>query len=235
MSTLLLRLVGPMQAWGVQSHFTIRGTGLEPSKSGVVGLLCAAMGTDRDDAGRMLPIAALRMGVRADREGLVKCDYHTAGKGGYLKANGDIEGKLLIVSHRYYLADAAFLVGMEGDNTLLAQLQHALRHPVWPLFLGRKAFVPGEPVALKDDEALHPGDDLEKALRAHPRLRPKRDKWEADNVRVVIEDERGEATRPDQPLSFSKGARKFGLRRVRVDLWDMPVQEAKHVPEPIDA
>ena len=43
MSVLLLRLAGPMQAWGTQSRFTVRDTGLEPSKSGVIGLLCAAL------------------------------------------------------------------------------------------------------------------------------------------------------------------------------------------------
>ncbi len=44
MSTLLLRLAGPMQSWGTQSRFTERDTGREPSKSGVVGLLAAAVG-----------------------------------------------------------------------------------------------------------------------------------------------------------------------------------------------
>jgi len=43
MPTLLLRLAGPMQSWGLSSRFTIRDTSLEPSKSGVLGLLCAAL------------------------------------------------------------------------------------------------------------------------------------------------------------------------------------------------
>ncbi len=231
MSTLLLRLVGPMQAWGVQSHFTIRDTGLEPSKSGVVGLVCAAMGIDRADDQGLRPVAALRMGVRVDREGLVRRDYHTAQN--VLKAGGGL--KETEVSIRYYLADAAFLVGMEGDGELLAQVQRALRYPVWPLFLGRKAFVPSEPVALRDEEALRLADELEKALRAYPRLREKRDQWEAESMRLVIEDENGEVTRPDQPLSFAKGARRFGWRRVRVELLNLPMQEAKNVPERTDA
>jgi CRISPR-associated Cas5-like protein len=36
-----------MQSWGTQSRFTVRDTGLEPSKSGIVGLLCAALGRPR--------------------------------------------------------------------------------------------------------------------------------------------------------------------------------------------
>jgi len=77
MTTLLLRLAGPMQSWGTQSRFDHRDTGLEPSKSGVVGLLCAALGRPRAADGSDL--AALRMGVRVDREGVLKVDYQTAG------------------------------------------------------------------------------------------------------------------------------------------------------------
>src|SRR3989304_5384110 len=121
--TLLLRLVAPMQSWGVQSDFTHRDTGLEPSKSGVIGLWGAALGKpgdedhpDNRDKPSLVQLAQLRMGVRMDREGLLKRDYHTAGKGGYLKASGNIEKKDLIVSERFYLADAAFLVGLESDD-----------------------------------------------------------------------------------------------------------------------
>ena len=49
MAVLLLRLAGQMQSWGTQSRFSNRDTDLEPSKSGVIGLLCAAMGIPRDD------------------------------------------------------------------------------------------------------------------------------------------------------------------------------------------
>src|SRR5947209_1111485 len=113
MSTLLLRLAGPLQSWGTQSRFSIRDAGLEPSKSGVIGLLCAALGRARDAP--LDDLALLRMGVRVDREGKVLVDYQTAGgvhrRGetyGVSKANqGNPE---TVTSHRYYLADADFLV-----------------------------------------------------------------------------------------------------------------------------
>ena len=44
MSVLLLRLAAPMQSWGTTSRFIHRDTGLEPSKSGIIGLLCAGPG-----------------------------------------------------------------------------------------------------------------------------------------------------------------------------------------------
>ena len=44
MATLLLRLAAPLQAWGSDSKFETRKTDREPTKSGVVGLLAAALG-----------------------------------------------------------------------------------------------------------------------------------------------------------------------------------------------
>src|SRR5438874_2169794 len=84
MSILLLQLAAPMQSWGTQSRFSVRDTGLEPSKSGVIGLLCAALGKPRaeqasDGFPTLAELAALRMGVRVNREGVPKVDYHTAG------------------------------------------------------------------------------------------------------------------------------------------------------------
>lgn len=212
MPTLLLCLAGPMQSWGVQSNFTVRDTGLEPSKSGVVGLLCAALGRRRD--AEIGGLATLRMGVRVDREGQMASDYHTAQN--ILKASGGI--KDTEVSRRYYLADARFLVGLTGDDLdLLTQLHNALRNPHWPLYLGRKAFVPGEPVWLQD------GLCLEKSLRAALRDYPWRGRLRSDDrpprLRLVLEDHAGSEVHPDQPVSFAE--RRFVPRRVSTDWMTM--------------
>ena len=50
MATLLLRLAAPLQAWGADSKFETRKTGREPTKSGVIGLLAAALGLRRDES-----------------------------------------------------------------------------------------------------------------------------------------------------------------------------------------
>ena len=117
MPTLLLRLVGPMQSWGITSRFDQRDTGREPSKSGVTGLLAAAMGIDRENWTDLEPLARLSMGVRHDRAGVPKRDYHTAGCAAtdtIKKADGT-DSKDGVVSQRFYLADAAFLVGLACD------------------------------------------------------------------------------------------------------------------------
>ncbi|MGX1811831.1 type I-E CRISPR-associated protein Cas5/CasD [Nocardia sp. NPDC055321] len=88
-STLLIRLAGPLQAWGRLSKFQHRDTDPDrPTKSGVIGLLAAADGHERDESGRdysdALPLerlAGLRFGVRADRPGVLISDYHTVGGG----------------------------------------------------------------------------------------------------------------------------------------------------------
>lgn len=213
MNTLLLRLSAPMQSWGTQSRFTVRDTGLEPSKSGVLGLLCAALGIDREDDDGLQPLTSLRVGIRADREGLLQVDYHTAKD--VRMANGKIKDTEL--SNRYYLANAVFLVGLESEDLpLLERIQAALHKPVWALFLGRKSFVPSEPIPLED--GLRKDETLEQALKFFPCLcEPKKEK-----LRVVLEDKSGSIIRTDQPLSFSRERRKFAPRRVSVTFYNAP-------------
>lgn len=98
MSTLLLRLAAPLQAWGINSKFDIRKTEREPSKSGVVGLLAAALGRRRDES--LDDLAALKFGIRSDKEGELLKDFHMVLK----------DKKTSYVTTRYYLADACFPV-----------------------------------------------------------------------------------------------------------------------------
>lgn len=215
MDTLLLRFSGPMQSWGVQSRFSMRETGLEPSKSGVLGLICAAIGIPKEDEARLAQLAELRMGVRIDREGVLKVDYHTAKD--VLKAAGGI--KETEPSHRYYLAGAVFLVGLEGgDRLLLDHIQNACSHPVWPLFLGRKAFVPSELVWLED--GLRPDTSLEEALTTYPVLC--KTAPPDGRLRLVCEDPSGSTVRPDQPLSYLN--RRFASRWVKIQFIPIPEQ-----------
>ena len=76
MAVLVLRLAGPLQSWGVSSKFNIRESGTEPSKSGVIGMVAAALGRRRGDS--IEDLAALRFGVRRDQPGTVTRDFHMA-------------------------------------------------------------------------------------------------------------------------------------------------------------
>ncbi len=215
MPTLLLRLAGPMQSWGTTSRFDERDTQLEPSKSGVLGLLCAALGRDRGEP--LDDVAALKMGVRVDREGVLLRDYQTAT--GVMTATGKAQLERTVVSPRYYLADAVFLVGLEGhDAALLERLHAALRAPVWPLALGRKSFPPGEPVWLKD--GIRP-EDLRQALLDWPSLLTAKRPVQTSR-RLLLEHPSEGAVRLDQPVA-PFAARRFGPRHVLTEVIDVPL------------
>ena len=206
MHTLLIPLAGPMQAWGSRSRFDDRDTHLEPTKSGVLGLVCAALGRDR--AEDITDLEALLFGVRVEKPGRVRTDYQTAQH--VARAGG---GPLATVtSRRHYLADARFLAGLAGsDLTLLQQLEAALTQPRWCLSLGRKGFPLALPPYLPGG-SVRQNSALETALRqepwfpTYPRERP------PDTLRLVLEDPNGEAALADHPLNYSE--RRFGLRQV---------------------
>lgn len=222
---LFMRLAGPMQSWGVMSRFSRRDTGKEPSKSGVIGIICAAMGIDRadDEHPDMAKLARAKLGIRVLRGGVLQSDYHTASN--IAKADGGTKDTEL--STRFYLADADFIAAIQSeDRDLLERVQAALKRPVWQLFLGRKAFVPSMPIYLKDDVAIADAVDLSAILKDADL--PERlgisiaDKKFDKDQRVVIEADSGSEIRQDVPLSFAK--RQFTVRRVRTDFAEASTQ-----------
>lgn len=219
MATLLLRLVGPMQSWGTTSRFDERDTGKEPSKSGVIGLLAAGLGIDRENWTDLAPLNRLRMGVRHDRPGVPRRDYQTAQD--VISADGSKRHPTAVTT-RHYLADAAFLVALAGeDRPLLARCHAALADPVWPLALGRKSYVPSEPVWM---EGALVDADLRTALTSWPRLAKPQAGQPRDKLLLSLESADGAGLmKMDQPLS-SFAERRFGPRFVLSEVLDVPVQ-----------
>ena len=137
-NTLFLRFEGPLQAWGVQeSKFVVRRTAEAPTKSGVIGMLCAALGVSRRLAADdwLERLCALRMGVRVDAPGIRWWDYHTVGAKMKMRiAEG--EGKTkpgAMLTRREYLCDASFLVALQGESALVLELSSAMKSPRWLL------------------------------------------------------------------------------------------------------
>lgn len=229
MATLLIRLAGPMQSWGTRSRFDERDTDLVPSKSGVIGLICATMGVDREEREPVLRLADLLMGVRIDQPGVLRYDYQTAQN---VIAADESKVHPTTVSRRYYLADAVFLVGLEGeDRELLERVHRSLKNPAWPLFLGRKGYLPSPGVFLQDGLREEP---LLEALK-YPFLGREwpRDEEGKDHLRLPVMLENRDSSegslRMDQPIgSFAE--RRFGARFV------IPTfVEVKRVLEPAPA
>lgn len=218
MSTVLLRLMGPMQSWGTTSRFDERDTGKEPSKSGVLGLVAAALGIGRENWNDLEPLCRLRMGVRHDRPGVPKREYQTAQ--GVITGNG--LAKDPAVTTRHYLADAAFLVGLCGDDRgLLERIHGALADPVWPLALGRKSYVPSEPIWMPDAVV---DADLRDTLVQWPAIAsPRPGAPPTPRILSLESADRSGLMKMDQPLS-SFGERRFGPRFVVSEVLDVPVQ-----------
>ena len=210
MGTLILRLSAPLQSWGVDSKFDQRSSGTEPSKSGIIGMIAAAMGRSREDP--IDDLVKLRMGVRLDQPGNIVEDYHTA-----RNPNKKTD---VYVTRRNYLSDAVFVVGLEGEKDLLESVQSAIESPVYPLFLGRRSCPPTGKIVVGINEAC-----LEESLTSV--------EWQASNwyrrrngpevyLEMVIEGDTGYIVN-DNPISFSQKHRMFGPRIVSRNLHGVKV------------
>ena len=232
MSTLLLRLAAPLQSWGVASKFDTRDTAREPTKSGVIGLLAAALGRSRTE--NLDDLNELYFGVRLDQPGLLLRDYHTARQ----KKNA-----ASFVTTRYYLADAVFLVGLEGEENFLQKLAVALQNPVFPLYLGRRSCPPvGRLVLGLRERALRQAIE-EEPWQASEWYQNKLKKKQLDQVKLTIvcdaqPNEQGAFLRRDLPISFSQQHRRYGFRMVTdtADVLSIPMlQRTVELPTDHDA
>lgn len=210
MSSVVLRLEGPLQAWSAQGKLGVRDTEREPTKSGVLGLVGAAMGMARDDDATLAELRGLAMAVRVDRAGSLLRDFHTAGGGrfrGLPYTAYDV--KSCIPTERFYLQDASFTVALHGGSNLIDRIADALASPRWPLFLGRRSCPPSERVLL--------GVVAEVASVAVRRA-PIAERADEGRLRLIVEAEGGRGDpRDDVPLSFAEVERRYGTRYVRTE------------------
>lgn len=151
-----LLLDGPMQSWGHASRFERRTTALHPTRSGVIGLIAAAVGIDKhkaDEATQLARFNALLVTTftlpRRDRRAqellmLRLEDYHTVT--GIRRASGKEDDDATVQTYRHYLLDARFGVLLEGPSALVEEIGAALRDPKWGIWLGRKCCIPASPL-----------------------------------------------------------------------------------------
>ena len=171
---LILRLDGPMQAWGTHTFEDFRPSNLFPTRSGLLGLLGACLGIDRRDHTGLEQLAAsVEFTVRADRAVLrpdaeksmpkaaVKLpDYHTVYEA--RRANRPPKQGETIQSWREYLFDAAFTVAIgvkPAAPVTLEAIVEALRRPCYTPVLGRRScpitrpLLEGAPIEANDAKA----------------------------------------------------------------------------------
>jgi CRISPR system Cascade subunit CasD len=228
---LTLLLDSPLQSWGFASRFQRRTTGLHPAKSGVIGLICAAMGLAKGspEEREMLPeLAKLNMTSvalpRNDVRRLV--DFHTTG-GGYDKktqpqsiprkaSGGPCDNPT--VSRRQYLNDARFGVILAGNRSVLERAAAALQDPIWGVWLGRKSCIPTEPIFR---------GIFEMRAEAERNLIGDASIDQFTRLEEVANFDAGTDSYNDQPISFgtsdsSAEGRDYSVRRVKLVVGKIP-------------
>lgn len=210
---LVLRLEGPLQSWGTDSQYNRRATGTMPSKSAVLGLMCAAMGLERGSGEEQtllvqfadIPMLAVHVPRTSGSRPPLKLgrmiDFHTVQ--GTRKAGKGL--KDCHITRRHYLEDGSFRVFFNGEKKLLEHVGAALRNPVWGLWLGRKCCLPSAPVfaGIFPDEAKAVTAMLDDALACFT------------HMREVACFEDGNCSLRDQAVSLLSENRQFTVRRVR--------------------
>lgn len=210
---LLLRLAGPLQSWGSAARFVRRTTENAPTKSGVLGLLAAAQGRERE--ADLSDLVALGFGVRIDQPGTRVRDFQTA--------HHAVTGKSMPLSERFYVADAVFVAGVEGSPGVIAELYAAVRSPVYLPYLGRRSCPPSAPV----DLGVHDELDLVEALKRAP--------WQASDwfkkrhsepeLGLLLDcrpDAEPDFSLRDAPITFDKRHRRYSLRGVTTSATAVP-------------
>ena len=204
--TLLLRLSAPLQSWGSESVYDNRETDYMPTKSGVIGMLAAALGRKRDDP--LDDLAKLEFGVRVDQQGTRLNDFQITQMGGKLNAN---------LSNKVYLSDAIFLAGLSCEDVgFLKELEDALKHPRFAVFLGRRSCPPTQPLVLGiRGSGLYPSLLEEEWLVPDWRRKSLFHFSDELHLRIVTDDVQGGSIKKDVPVSFSPFRREYRYRYMK--------------------
>jgi len=138
---LILKLQGPMQAWGRESFEGLRPSELFPGRSALLGLLGACLGVERTDQNRQQDLAgSVSFAVRVDKQGQKMTDYHTV-----KNAREDYRGLKshdTIQTWREYWQDACYTVAVWNNPepvVLLVEIAQAVKQPIYTPVLGRRS------------------------------------------------------------------------------------------------
>tara|TARA_R110002153_G_scaffold228568_1_gene381528 strand:- start:2386 stop:3132 length:747 start_codon:yes stop_codon:yes gene_type:complete len=158
---LVFRLYGPLASWGQAAVGGDRPTGLQPTRSAILGLLGAALGIKREQESQLHALqTSVKIAVKQSVPTSLLRDYHTtqvpshSNKLIHRTRKSELsEDKLnTILSSRDYRCDGLWIIAISlTDETScnLAELQQALSTPVYSLSLGRKSCPLAIPVTPK--------------------------------------------------------------------------------------
>lgn len=209
---LKLRIVAPLQSWGVGSKGYNRQTLNFPTKSGITGILCNSLGIKRDETSLIQEMSdSIKVHARIDKPGKLLRDYGTIAYG---KKNKQ--------TLRYYLQDAKFLILIEAEEELLEKLLQSFKNPRNALFFGRKSCVPSQPIFFPREENYVIAENVENAFQKTGLLLERTNLTSRQlttpnlSIEIIIETENSESeTISDNPISFSSEARLYQPRSIK--------------------
>ena len=209
-----------MQAWGASSKYQYRETNNFPTKSGIIGMIAAAMGIDKhcpNEEKFIAPLAELGFTAihlpKKHSPTTRLMDFHTVG-GGYDK-NASLREKMSIppkatgapfgtvITRRSYLTDGSFAILLEGDKDTLHSIAKALTNPVWGIWFGRKTCLPATPLTPTHGESAQEG--LDQLLQKLPDQNPiplEQLEYQTDATMTQLGD--GTFQQSDEPIAYGK-------------------------------
>jgi len=140
MKTLKFDLRGLMSGWGQPNHWVVRKSYSFPTKSGIIGMLCCAMGIDRENATKevLKPFQDLKMGVSLEKNGNKSIDFMICGFDVRRPmANGKSKDST-VVSRVEYTFDPEYKIFIHGEENFLESIKKYLENPRWNIYMGRK-------------------------------------------------------------------------------------------------
>lgn len=203
----------------MRSLFQRRPAGTAPTKSAICGMVCAALGVEKQSEEEKAVIREFNSVLmssfspchREKAHGCILRDFHTVQN---TRAAKDKQAKQnTVVTEREYWLDRKFIVLLESANkTFLEQVAEALRNPKWGIWFGRKCCIPAEPLIQ---------EDIVSAAEARDRIFPDVDH---DKLEIYSELEEFDSSAElwnDAPVSFGRAdssgreERCYGQRAVR--------------------
>ena len=147
---LVWTIAGPMGSFGESARAERRRTALMPARSALAGMVAAALGIERGDAGAHEALNRYGYAVQSLVESAPLRDFHTVQSVPESVSGAATRGVAIakagrkvhtLVTIRDYRTDVAMRATMWGDSPrwTLAEIAQALRTPVFPLCIGRRS------------------------------------------------------------------------------------------------
>lgn len=217
---LIIKLQGAMQAWGGHTYEDYRPSLIFPTRSGIVGLLGACLGIERENISELKALdKSFQLTVRANKRKITQregseakppvsmqkiTDFHT------VQHARKVDGKPrpeAIVSRREYLCDAEFTLALafvKDTDYSLERVKQAIQKPVYTPFLGRRSC----PIQSRLYEAVVNAENAQTALsQIEPYHGTLYSELELDGGTPMVV--------RDQPL-FATAVRQFNNRKIYI-------------------